>query len=159
MPKAPSQRGLSPKATGGVSADTPSGSLRSPAPPRGRQTLSVCSLRSQPAPPKGELLARRPQASSPSQSPAVTDSPFCRYATSSPGAGEVFPQRESLWRNRRLCNLPDNFPAMPKAPSQRGLSATNGSRLGDFRQLPSQSAHCVRSQLPLRGSWHGVSRD
>ena len=32
-------------------------------------------------------------------------------------------QRESLWRNRRLCNLPDNFPSMPRAPSQRGLSA------------------------------------
>ena len=24
--------------------------------------------------------------------------------TSSPGAGEVFPQRESLWRNRSLCS-------------------------------------------------------
>ena len=32
-------------------------------------------------------------------------------------------QRESLWRNRRLCNLPDNFLSMPRAPSQRGLSA------------------------------------
>ena len=28
--------------------------------------------------------------SSPSQSPAVTDSPFCRYATSSPGRGKSF---------------------------------------------------------------------
>ena len=34
-------------------------------------------------------------ASSPSPSPTVTDSP---------GAGEVFPQRESLWRNRSLCS-------------------------------------------------------
>ena len=24
-------------------------------------------------------------------------------------------QRESHWRNRRLCNLPDNFPSMPRA--------------------------------------------
>ena len=31
------------------------------------------------------------------------DSPFCRCATSSPGPGEVFPQRGSLWRNRKLC--------------------------------------------------------
>ena len=36
MPKAPSQRGLSAQQTGGVPADTPSGSLCSPAPPRGR---------------------------------------------------------------------------------------------------------------------------
>ena len=28
---------------------------------------------------------------------------------------------------------------MPKAPSQRGLSATNGSRLGEFRELPPQA--------------------
>ena len=32
-----------------------------------------------------------------------TDSPFCRFATSSPGAGEVFPQRESPWQNQKLC--------------------------------------------------------
>ena len=31
------------------------------------------------------------------------DSLFCRCTTSSPGAGEVFPQRGSLWRNRILC--------------------------------------------------------
>ena len=28
---------------------------------------------------------------------------------------------------------------MPKAPSQRGLAATNGSRLGEFRELPPQA--------------------
>ena len=29
--------------------------------------------------------------------------PFVAYATSSPGAGEVFPQRESLWQNWKVC--------------------------------------------------------
>ena len=29
--------------------------------------------------------------------------PFCRCATSSPGAGEVFPQRESPWQNQKVC--------------------------------------------------------
>ena len=106
---------------------------------------------------------------------AVPDSPFCRYATSSPGRGksalkgtplryagkftvtaEAVPlgkvaatsgsrrkgcslpaagspspslltqchlsQRESLWRTRKLCALAGNCTAMPKAPSQRGLS-------------------------------------
>ena len=42
-------------------------------------------------------------ASSPSQSPSVTDSPFCRYATSSPGAGEVFPQGERPWQRNEVC--------------------------------------------------------
>ena len=32
-----------------------------------------------------------------------TDSPFCRYATSSPGAGEVFPHRERPWQKDKLC--------------------------------------------------------
>ena len=31
-----------------------------------------------------------------------------------------------------------NFPTMPKAPSQRGLAATNGSRLGEFVPNPSR---------------------
>ena len=44
-------------------------------------------------------------ASSPSQSPTVPDSPFCRCATSSPGAGEVFPQRESLWQSTQTLSL------------------------------------------------------
>ena len=43
--------------------------------------------------------------SSPSQSPTVTDSPFCRCATSSPGAGEVFPQRESPWHGGAVSGL------------------------------------------------------
>ena len=51
----------------------------------------------------GRKQLRSPSAGLSSQSPAVTDSPFCRCATSSPGAGEVFPQRGSLWRNRKLC--------------------------------------------------------
>ena len=42
---------------------------------------------------------------SPSQSPTVPDSPFCRCATSSPGAGEVFPQRESLWQSTQTSSL------------------------------------------------------
>ena len=42
---------------------------------------------------------------SPSQSPTVPDSPFCRCATSSPGAGEVFPQRESLWQSPQTSSL------------------------------------------------------
>ena len=29
--------------------------------------------------------------------------PFVAYATSSPGAGEVFPHRESLWQNWKVC--------------------------------------------------------
>ena len=41
--------------------------------------LSVCSLRSHP------------------------HSPFCRCATSSPGAGEVFPQRERPWQRDEVC--------------------------------------------------------
>ena len=58
-------------------------------------------------------------------------------------------QRESLWRNRRLCNLPDNFPAMPRAPSQRGLSAqqTGGvsadTPSGATRQLPQGDAFAL----------------
>ena len=36
---------------------------------------------------------------------------------------------------------------MPKAPSQRGLAATNGSRLGEFQQVPPQSRHAP-CQLP-----------
>ena len=55
---------------------------------------SVCSPCSQPPSPRA--------ASSPSQSPAVTDSPFCRCATSSPGTGEVFPQRESPWHSGKV---------------------------------------------------------
>ena len=86
---------------------------------KGTATLSVCSLCSQPAPPKGELLVRRPQASSPSQSPAVTDSPFCRCATSSPGAGEVFPQRESPWHSGKVIGLKRK--AWGSAISLRGL--------------------------------------
>ena len=42
------------------------------------------------------------QRRAPSQSPTVTDSPFCHCATSSPGAGEVFPQRESQEHCRKL---------------------------------------------------------
>ena len=40
------------------------------------------------------------------------------------------PPRGSLWRARALCALAGNFPAMPKAPSPRGLSpqATGGVR-------------------------------
>ena len=41
---------------------------------------------------------------------AVPHSPFCRCATSSPGAGEVFPQRERLWRNRKLCRYAKGSP-------------------------------------------------
>ena len=60
----------------------------------GRKMMCRCAAMEDESP-QGELFAK-PQASSPSQSPAVTDSPFCRYATSFPGAGEVFPQRGSL---------------------------------------------------------------
>ena len=34
---------------------------------------------------------------------AAPHSPFCRYATSSPGAGEVFPQRERPWQRDEVC--------------------------------------------------------
>ena len=33
------------------------------------------------------------------------DSPFCRCATSSPGAGEVLPQRESPWQSTQASSL------------------------------------------------------
>ena len=56
-------------------------------------------------------------------------------------------QRESLWRNRRLCNLPDNFPAMPRAPSQRGLSAQQTG--GVSADTPSVTAYAVPA--PPRG--------
>ena len=64
--------------------------------------------------------------SSPSQSPAVTDSPFCRCATSSPGAGEVFPQRESLWHNGTVSGQSAKFAATPEAPSPRELAKPSG---------------------------------
>ena len=123
MPKAPSQRGLSPKATGGVSADTPSGSLRSPAPPRGRlcampETLSL--------PPKAVPLGK---VASPQAMTEGVNSAQAHFALKL----QTFP----------LCQRPH-----PRGGCRR-------RRLGEFRQLPSQSAHCVRSQLPRRGSfWH-----
>ena len=40
--------------------------------------------------------------------------PLSRCATAPPSGSK---------RTRRLCDLPANFPAMPRAPSQRGLSA------------------------------------
>ena len=36
---------------------------------------------------------------------AVPHSPFCRCATSSPGAGEVFPQRERPWQSMQTLSL------------------------------------------------------
>ena len=56
-------------------------------------------------------------------------------------------QRESLWRNRRLCNLPDNFPSMPRAPSQRGLSAQQTG--GVSADTPSVTAYAAPA--PPRG--------
>ena len=65
-------------------------------------------------------------------------------------------------RSGALCTSARNSPAMPKAPSQRttspapgedvtegdkkgNLAATNGSRLGEFRQIPPQA---LPRQLP-----------
>ena len=44
---------------------------------------------------------------------------------------------------------------MPKAPSQRGLSATNGSRLGEFRQEPLPSCRFASSHLPQGDGFSG----
>ena len=92
------------------------------------------------------------------------DSPFCRCATSSPGAGKVFPQRGSQGLRlvakvlgvkskfpavflalplgelspqvterahavspvAKVSSATRNFPAMPKAPSQRELAKPSG---------------------------------
>ena len=76
---------------------------------KGVKTPSVCSLWSQPPSPRGRLLAVAVKfliafdtlatgltacALSVRSLRSHPHSPFCRCATSSPGAGEVFPQRE-----------------------------------------------------------------
>ena len=108
------------------------------------------------------------------RTPSVKTGRFCQL-----------PRRGSLWRSRKLCTLARNSPAMPKAPSQRGLSAqqTGGVSVdtpsGATRQLPQGDANPLslltafaasspeggafgifrpaRIKLPLRGSWHRVA--
>ena len=84
----------------------------------------------------------------------LPDSPFCRCATSSPGAGEVFPQRESLWRNHTLCDLTRNFSAMPRplplgevdlrSKDGEGEDATQSARGGHFQSFhPKTGGLCI----------------
>ena len=80
-----------------------------PPPPKGGG-FALLTARWRKAPPSGELLsAAKRRGFTPRETPPVIslcsmpDSPFCRCATSSPEPGEVFPQRGSLWRNRKLC--------------------------------------------------------
>mgnify|MGYP004469452055 CR=1 FL=1 len=42
------------------------------------------------------------------------DPPFCRCATSSPGAGEVFPQRESPWHRGKVFGKAIKFAVSPE---------------------------------------------
>ena len=60
------------------------------------------------------ISAGSPQASSPSQALTRQTPPFVTCGDIFPRPGEVFPQRESLWRNHKLCGLTGNFSAMPR---------------------------------------------
>ncbi len=52
-------------------------------------------------------------ASSPSQSPAATDSPFCRYATSSPGRGKSFLKGRASGETGHFAVKPKSLPQHP----------------------------------------------
>ena len=115
---------------------------------------------------------RRSRARFPLLSPTVT---------SSPGAGEVFPQRGSQDLKSvtkasgamtkymgALLPLPLGEVASPQAMTERAHAGKNPFRLSAARQatIPKGTAffsggkhsRCAK-KLPLRGSWHGVSRD
>ena len=70
---------------------------------------------------------------------------FCEKTPSVFAAQSQLPLGGSLWRNGKLSGLIGNCAAMPKAPSPRGLAATSGSRLGEFRYYFPIPASCLYS--------------
>ena len=128
-----------------------------PAPSEREPTLSVTAY-AVPAPPKGELLACRPQASSPSQALRAS-SPKGR-ATGETGDFAICPITFPLCQRphpRGGCLRPtgadwgssDSYPL--SLLTAFAASSPEGGAFGIFRP--------ARIKLPLRGSWHGVSRD
>ena len=113
---------------------------------------------------------RRSRARFPLLSPTVT---------SSPGAGEVFPQRGSqaarlvakvlgAMRKCPAALLPLPLGELSPQVTERAHAGKNPFRLAAARQatFPKGTAFCsggklsgCAKKLPLRGSWHGVSRD
>ena len=49
-------------------------------------------------------------------------SPFCRFATSSPGAGEVFPQRERPWQRDEVCGDCQGLPLWGSWQNRQALT-------------------------------------
>ena len=67
------------------------------------------------------------------------DSPFCRCATSSPGAGEVFPQRESPWQSTQSSSLCQGLSLWERWMRPAGADG-EGEPAGNFMKLRSHSA-------------------
>ena len=87
-------------------------------------------------------------AGSPSPSPAVTHSPFCRCATSSPGAGEVFPQRERPWQRDEVCM---DCQGLPLWGSWHRAAMTERARtLPVCSNVPSVSRKALRNRSMLQ---------
>ena len=68
-------------------------------------------------------------ASSPSQSPAVTDSPFCRYATSSPGRGKSFLKGRVSGETGHFAVKPKSLPQHPLSHGLHRASSPKGTPL------------------------------
>ena len=68
-------------------------------------------------------------ASSPSQSPAVTDSPFCRYATSSPGRGKSFLKGRASGETGHFAVKQKSLPQHPLSHGLHRASSPKGTPL------------------------------
>ena len=116
------------------------------------RTLSVISLCSMPAPPKGELLCAAARlyhstkrARSLRHRCAMPHSPFCRCATSSPGAGEVFPQRKRPWQYGKVSGFAKGSPF-------GGAGALAPERASPFPAWRQTLRQCLRRPLGGAGT-------
>ena len=106
---------------------------------------------------KGELPRQRARPLRQSL-PALPHSPFCRCATFSPGAGEIFPQRERPWHGGKVSGLRAKCAVSPEAPPLGELSpqVTERARLlPETQQLLSRTL--IRRCAPPSPDWGKAS--